>query len=110
MEFQSVPNEAASASGGAGIQAAQRVSSLGAEVLVTGSVGPNAYPALEAADIKIMTGAMGTIESAVESFKHGTLSPLTTPGPMHKGMGGRGGRGRGRGGRGRRDARRGGGW
>ena len=38
---------------GAGIQSAETVAKLGAEVVITGSVGPKAYRALQAAGIKV---------------------------------------------------------
>ncbi|NHJ14223.1 MAG: dinitrogenase iron-molybdenum cofactor biosynthesis protein [Candidatus Thorarchaeota archaeon] len=103
FEFEAIPNAAVSASGGAGIQAAQAVSSKGVEAIVTGSVGPNAYSALASSAIKIMTGASGTVKSAVEMYKANRLSSITAPGQSHMGMRGGGGRGggRGRGGGGR---------
>ncbi|NHI83134.1 MAG: dinitrogenase iron-molybdenum cofactor biosynthesis protein [Candidatus Thorarchaeota archaeon] len=104
MEFEAISNTAVGASGGAGIQAAQAVSGKNIEAVVTGSVGPNAYSALASSDIKIMTGASGTVKSAVEMYKANKLSEITTPGPSHMGMRGGGGRrdgrGRGQGGRG----------
>ena len=105
LEFEAIPNAAVSASGGAGIQAAQAVSGKNIEAVVTGSVGPNAYSALASSDIKILTGASGTVKSAIEMYKGNKLSQIATPGPSHVGMrggGGRGGgRGRGQGGQGR---------
>ncbi len=98
MQFEAISNEAAMASGGAGIRAAQTVSSTGAEVVITGSVGPNAYPALESAGIEIMTGASGSVRSAVEEFLKGSLSSIKTPGAAHLGMGMGGGGGMGMGG------------
>jgi predicted Fe-Mo cluster-binding NifX family protein len=118
QQFQAIPNNAAMASGGAGIQAAQIVADQSVEAVITGSVGPNAYPALQNAGIRILTGASGSVKSAVESYKGGALEEISTPGPSHIGMGmgmGRGGgygsgRGLGRGRGGGRGRRRGGGY
>ena len=83
MKFESVPNEAMTAGGGAGIRAAQTVSTLGAEVVITGAVGPNALPALQAAGISIFTGTFTTVREAVEAYKSGTLSTIDAAGPAH---------------------------
>jgi predicted Fe-Mo cluster-binding NifX family protein len=119
--FEAVSNEAAMASGGAGIRAAQTVSSMNVEAVLTGSVGPNAFPALQDAGIKILSGVSGQVKSAIEGYKTDGFQELTTPGPSNvgKGQGGPGrglgmgygggtGRGMGRGmGRGRRGGGRG---
>ncbi|MFX0106667.1 MAG: NifB/NifX family molybdenum-iron cluster-binding protein [Candidatus Hodarchaeota archaeon] len=104
MQFECITNDATQAPGGAGIRAAQTVSSTGAKAVITGSVGPNAYPALQNADIRILNGSYAKVRDAIEGYASGQLSELSTPGPAHIGMGGgRGaGRGRGGGGRGRR--------
>jgi len=94
MQFEAVPNVASGAMGGAGIQAAQTIASKGVKVLITGNVGPNAFQALSAAGIKIITGAYGTVREVVEKYKRGELKE--TGGPTvggHFGMGA--GRGRG---------------
>jgi predicted Fe-Mo cluster-binding NifX family protein len=94
MQFEAVPNVASGAMGGAGIQAAQTIASKGVKVLITGNVGPNAFQALSAAGIKIVTGAYGTVREVVEKYKRGELKE--TGGPTvggHFGMGA--GRGRG---------------
>jgi predicted Fe-Mo cluster-binding NifX family protein len=112
MEFDAIPNEAAMASGGAGVKAAQTMASRGVEVVITGSVGPNAYPALQNANIKILTGVSGTVRTVIDEFKQDTLAELTVPGPSRIGMRGQMGRGEqisaggGRGGRGRGGGRR----
>jgi predicted Fe-Mo cluster-binding NifX family protein len=96
MQFEAVPNMASDATGGAGIQTAQTVASKGAKVLITGNVGPNAFQALSAAGIKIVTGAFGTVREVVEKYKRGELKETGAPTVGgHFGMGG--GRGRGRG-------------
>jgi predicted Fe-Mo cluster-binding NifX family protein len=64
---------------GAGIQSAETVSRLGAEVVITGNCGPKAFRTLSAAGIKIVVGADGTVGSAVEAFKSGSLVPTDAP-------------------------------
>lgn len=79
-EIQSIDNSnGASAAQGAGIQAAETVSRLGAERLVTGHCGPKAFRALQAAGIDVYTGASGTIAEAIEQLKSGNLDLLTAP-------------------------------
>lgn len=73
MEFEAVENGAAMAGGGAGPQAARTISDSGAEVLITGNVGPNAFQALDAAGIRIVTGASGTVRETMEAYKKGLL-------------------------------------
>ncbi len=58
---------------GAGIQAAQNVVSLGVEAVVTGNVGPKAFTALRAGNVKAYIGAGGAVIAAVEQFKAGRL-------------------------------------
>ena len=99
MNFEALPNTAAGAMGGAGIQAAQTVANKGVQAVLTGSVGPNAFQALSAAGINIITGVFGTVREAVEKFKSGQLQKITAPtAPMGFGMGGGYGMGMGRGG------------
>ncbi len=94
MQFEAIPNVASWAVGGAGIQAAQTIASKGAKVLITGNVGPNAFQALSAAGIKIVTGAYGTVREVVEKYKRGELKGTSAPTVGgHFGMGA--GRGRG---------------
>lgn len=101
MEFEAVANPAISAPGGAGIQAAQFVANQGAQAVLTGNMGPNAFNVLQSAGVQVFTVVGGTVKEAVEAYKEGRLQAITGPsaGP-YAGMGGRGmgmGRGRGRG-------------
>jgi predicted Fe-Mo cluster-binding NifX family protein len=73
MDYKSISNESAMSSGGAGIQAAQTVAKAGAKAVLTGNMGPNAFQTLSAAEIKVFTGANGTIKEAVEQYKKGEL-------------------------------------
>jgi predicted Fe-Mo cluster-binding NifX family protein len=65
-------------------------------VLITGNVGPNAFQALSASGIRIVTGASGTAREVVEKYKRGELSDTGAPTVRgHFGMGDSKGRGRG---------------
>ena len=98
MKFEVVPNTAAGAMAGAGIQAAQLVAGLGAEVVITGNVGPNAFQALSAAGVRIVVGAYGTVREVVEKYKRGELKEAGGPTVGgHFGLGMGRGRGMGRG-------------
>ncbi len=58
---------------GAGIQAGQNVINLGAEAVVTGTVGPKAFTTLQAGNVKIYIGASGAVAEVIEQLKAGTL-------------------------------------
>jgi len=59
---------------GAGIQAAQTAARHGAQVVITGNVGPKAFTTLSAAGISVCTGATGTVREAVEQYQTGQLA------------------------------------
>jgi len=73
MQFEAVENPAANAAGGAGIQAAQFVVERGAQAVVTGNVGPNAFQVLQPAGVPIYLFSGGTVRQAVEAYKAGEL-------------------------------------
>jgi len=101
MAFETIPNQAMSAGGGAGIQAAQDVAAHGISAVVTGSVGPNAYQVLAAAGISIYTFPVGTVRQAAEAYKAKQLEQVASAtGPAHAGMGAMRGTGHGMGMRG----------
>ncbi len=70
-KFEAITNDAAVASGGAGIQAARIIKNKNAEVVLTGNVGPNAMNALSAANIRVAVGVTGTVKDAIEKFLTG---------------------------------------
>ena len=59
---------------GAGIQAAAMVSKKGAEVLLTGYCGPNAYKTLQAAGVKVVNDVAGKVKDAVDALIAGNLT------------------------------------
>lgn len=65
LKFEVMQNISANASAGAGVQAAQTVTEQGVEVVITGSVGPNASQILSASGIKVITGAEGVVRDAI---------------------------------------------
>ncbi|WP_188399852.1 NifB/NifX family molybdenum-iron cluster-binding protein [Sporomusa sp. GT1] len=68
---------------GAGIQAGQSLARTGADVLITGHVGPKAFKVVNAANITIYSlgTESGTVQAALEAFLAGKLSTITAPKP-----------------------------
>lgn len=69
MECEVLENQNAAAGGGAGIQSAQLMADNDVQVVLTGNCGPNAYRTLDAAGIRVVVGASGTVREVVEQFK-----------------------------------------
>ena len=98
MQYEAVPNTSLNAASGAGIQAAQTIAGKGVKAVLTGNIGPNAYQALSAARIQIITGVTGTVREVVTKYRKGEFKETNSPT-----VGGHFGIGKGRGmGRGRR--------
>jgi predicted Fe-Mo cluster-binding NifX family protein len=96
-----VENTAVSQGHGAGIAAAQLVSDIGVDGVLSGYVGPNAFEAFRAAGIKLFVGVSGqdSVKEALAKFHKGEYREASTPVEVaHCGQGrGRGlGRGKGR--------------
>ncbi|MGD8402989.1 MAG: NifB/NifX family molybdenum-iron cluster-binding protein [Anaerolineales bacterium] len=75
-EWQAFDNPALSASGGAGVKAAQFVASQGAGAVVSGAYGPNAFDTLAAAQIEMYLAPGNQVYTAAEildMFKAGEL-------------------------------------
>lgn len=95
MTFESFDNGTIANGGGAGIQAAQFISSKGARAVITGNCGPNAVRTLNAAGIDTVMGLSGKVRDAVERYRRGELIPSTEPNVSeHHGMQGSVRRGR----------------
>jgi predicted Fe-Mo cluster-binding NifX family protein len=71
-EFTAMDNQQnLDASGGAGIQSAETIARHGADVLITGHCGPNAFRALSAAGVKVVIGVEGIVKDAIIRFQKG---------------------------------------
>lgn len=75
MDFEAVDNSSnVNAFKGAGIQAATMVADMGAEVLLTGYCGPNAFKTVSAAGLKVVNDISGTVEDVVAKFTAGDVT------------------------------------
>jgi predicted Fe-Mo cluster-binding NifX family protein len=76
-KWQAFDNPALTASGGAGVQAAQFVARQGAQAVVSGAFGPNAFDTLAAAGIEMYLAPGNKAHSTaeiLEMFKAGQLT------------------------------------
>ncbi|MCK9392636.1 MAG: NifB/NifX family molybdenum-iron cluster-binding protein [Syntrophales bacterium] len=79
-EWQAVENEQnRQATQGAGIQAARTIIDQGAEVLISGNVGPKAFRVLHAASVHMFRTdptAQKTVSEAVAAWERGELAEI----------------------------------
>ena len=74
LEWQAHPNPGVTASGGAGIQAAQFVTEHKADAAISGDFGPHAFEALNAAGMPMYVfGSARTAREVIARFKAGQL-------------------------------------
>ena len=62
---------------GAGIQTAQNIANLGAQAVITGNMGPNAFKTLSAVNIKVFLSKTSTVQDTLDSFKEGNLQEMS---------------------------------
>jgi predicted Fe-Mo cluster-binding NifX family protein len=80
MEWQAVKNPALNSHGGAGIRAAQFVADQQCKAVISGDFGPNAFEALNTAEISMyLLGSYRTVEEVIQAFKTGQLDHLSSP-------------------------------
>ena len=88
MQHEVEENPNLKAASGAGISTSQFIANKGAEALITGNIGPNAYDVLSTAGIEIYTGVSGKIREVLEIYKCGALKSSAGPtGGMGMGRG-----------------------
>ena len=83
-QFEAVQNQNVSGMGGVGVQSGQLIAEKQAEVVLTGTVGPNASKTLQAAGIDVIVDVSGSIKEAIEKYKNGELKPSDGPNAEEK--------------------------
>lgn len=83
--FEAVENQGAIQGHGAGIKAAQQIGELGAESIITGELGPNAYKVVEELGISAFKGS-GIIKDAIKKLLNNELPNLNEIGEAHAGL------------------------
>jgi len=79
-KYEFITNETnMNAPAGAGIQTAQSLVDLKADVVITGNCGPKAFAVLNTAGIKVITVSSGTVRDNIEKFINGELKPTANP-------------------------------
>ncbi len=91
MQFSVIDNIARSASGGAGIAAAQAVIDAKSDAVITGQLGPNALNVLSDAGLELYQGIASTVFDNMVRLNQNKLVRITSSGPAHQGLGGMGG-------------------
>jgi len=84
--LKAVENKGVLSGGGAGIAASQQIIDEGAQVVLTGNMGPNAYQLMKSSGIKVYRCRSGSCRQAVDDFKQNLLTEITEAGPSHVGM------------------------
>ncbi|NLE94414.1 MAG: dinitrogenase iron-molybdenum cofactor biosynthesis protein [Dehalococcoidia bacterium] len=96
MAAEAIENASVAAAQGAGIATAQMIAGKGVAAVLTGNCGPNAYQALSAAGIQVVTGVTGSVRDAARAYASGQMQPSDQPNvASHHGMGLTQGRGMG---------------
>jgi predicted Fe-Mo cluster-binding NifX family protein len=86
MRLEATANPEIDALRGAGFGAAELVVERGAQAVVTGSVGPNAFRVLRAAGVPVYLSGGGTVREAIQAYKTGRLRPVKEANlPTHSG-------------------------
>ncbi len=86
--WHALENPASGSTGGAGTMAAQFISELGANAVISGHFGPKAYQALKSAGIDMYSAGDNLVKEVLDKFKAGLLQQVSAPSEY----GGRGGR------------------
>ncbi|OGP53909.1 MAG: hypothetical protein A2Y65_01660 [Deltaproteobacteria bacterium RBG_13_52_11] len=64
---------------GAGIQSAENIVNAGAQTVISGHLGPNAFRVLQTAGVAVYTASNMTVSEALRAFEEGKLIKLAGP-------------------------------
>jgi predicted Fe-Mo cluster-binding NifX family protein len=81
-DWETIPNPAVEASGGAGVQAARLIAQEGVSVVISGAFGPNAFDTLDTAGIKMYLAPPGenrTVSDLIKAYHDHQLEQAATP-------------------------------
>lgn len=84
-EIKVIENKAKSVSGGAGIAASNQLIDEKVDVIITGSLGPNAFDLIEKEGIKAYKCESIAISSVLKKYNNGELQEINMPGSAYHG-------------------------
>ncbi|MEW6066478.1 diguanylate cyclase [Desulforamulus profundi] len=82
--YRAIDNTGRFSSGAAGVATTGLLNDHEVTAVITGTVGPNAFTALEACGIKVYTGASGKVEDVLDKFLNGQFAEAKGPTPPQK--------------------------
>jgi predicted Fe-Mo cluster-binding NifX family protein len=86
MHFEAMENPEMSSLRGAGFHTPEFIVERGAQAVVTGNVGPNAFKVLQASGVPVYLSGDMTVRKAIEAYKSGRLQPVEEANvPTHSG-------------------------
>ena len=84
--IKAIDNPGGSSGSGAGIQASQAAVDEGATVVITGSIGPNAYKILNGSNVQMYKGTGKSCKEEIIDYLDGKLDKKLEFGPAHHGL------------------------
>jgi predicted Fe-Mo cluster-binding NifX family protein len=89
MHFEAMGNPGLNTLRGAGFQAAEFVVERGAQAVMTGNVGPNAFSVLQSSGVPVYHVGGETVREGIAAYKTGRLQPVEGANvPTHSGTSG----------------------
>ncbi|MBL7065789.1 MAG: NifB/NifX family molybdenum-iron cluster-binding protein [Anaerolineae bacterium] len=76
MHFEAMGNPEIDTLRGAGFQTAEFVVERGAQAVMTGNVGPNAFSVLQSSGVPVYLAGGGTVREAIAAYETGRLQPV----------------------------------